>query len=120
MAQRLVLVVEDDHDTRVVLRDALESAGYSVQSAADGAAGLRLLRTCPAVDVVLLDLMMPMVNGYEVLREFEEGKAHSKVPVVVMSAYSDGGLLKNGRAFLPKPLDLTRLLDAVAQYSQVS
>jgi DNA-binding response OmpR family regulator len=79
-----VLVVDDEPNIRLVFRTALESAGYLVDEAAEGASALGLLKESPR-DVVLLDLQMPGVGGMEVLRRLrDEG---DDVPVVIVTAY---------------------------------
>jgi len=80
-----VLIVDDDEGTRDVLRRTLVREGWTVREAADGADGLRQLAACkPAV--VLLDLMMPQMNGFEMLRAMRENPAWHDVPVVIVTS----------------------------------
>jgi len=78
-----VLVVEDDDDLALGLRDNLEIEGYVVQVAGDGRAGLDAVRH-DAPDLVLLDLMLPETDGFRVLRALRDGG--SRVPVLVLTA----------------------------------
>jgi two-component system response regulator AtoC len=107
-----VLVVDDDDDVRTSLSEFLTSGGYRVRSAAGGAEALELLQSEPAVDGVLLDLVMPRVDGFEVLRRMRERPG--QVPVVVLSALSDAEdvvkAMKLGASdYLPKPFDIGEL-----------
>lgn len=117
MSQR-ILVVDDDKGIREVLREVLTLAGYQVVEAENGAVALRMLRETPKPDLVLLDLMMPVMSGWKVLELLEAGdKDLATVPVVVMSAVSASlkGLEQKGgvRACFVKPVDIDVLLDAV-------
>jgi PAS domain S-box-containing protein len=80
-----VLIVEDDGDTRALLRRALEQAGMHVEEAADGREGLDRVRAC-LPDLVLLDLMMPEIDGFEFLRRLRSNSATESVPVIVLTA----------------------------------
>lgn len=105
MVARNVLLIEDDPRVRRMLRLALEDEGYGVLEAGDGEAGLaELARESP--DVVLLDLMLPDVEGFEVCRELRRG---SDVPVIVVSARADShdivaGLEAGADDYVTKPL----------------
>jgi two-component system response regulator AtoC len=103
-----ILVVEDDTDTRSALAEVLASAGYRVRTAATGAEGLATLQAVPEVDAVLLDLVMPDMDGFELLRRHRE--MHGRAAVVVLSALSEAEnvvkAMKFGAAdYLPKPFD---------------
>lgn len=88
----LVLVVEDDDDTRDSLEDLLGHAGYGVLAAANGAAALSLLRAAPQArnppcDLVILDLMMPVMNGWDFHARLKANPRLAHVPVLLLSAY---------------------------------
>lgn len=111
-----ILVVEDDPDIRTVMADALGAAGYAVDVAGDGAEGLAALRHATYA-LVILDLMMPQVDGLDLLRQGTAGGA-SLPPVLVVSAAPPEGLLAAkalGAAYLRKPFDLDVLLSMVAR-----
>ena len=82
----LVLVVEDDRDTRAILGDLLEDEGYAVPRAANGAEAFGLLRSGRPPCVILLDLVMPAMNGWEFRAHQLRDPALRKVPVAVMTA----------------------------------
>lgn len=112
-----ILVVEDDAALRRMIVMFLRAAGYDVREAADGVEGLVLARDEPP-DLVLLDLMMPGLNGWDVLRRLKHGASTAHVPVIVLTASVGAALtdraLKLGAArYLVKPLDTRALIDAV-------
>jgi CheY-like chemotaxis protein len=117
-----VLLVDDDDDIRMLLRVALEEQGYTVFEAPDGAPALERLRIHPAGMVVLLDLRMPGVDGYAVLRAVAQPTVlAARHAYVVMSADTPDQLRTIrqefaglGVTFFAKPFDLGELLDAVA------
>ncbi len=80
-----VLVVDDDPVSRDLLRPVLEAEGWAVDVAEDGQAGLRRVAEAPP-DLILLDLMMPGINGFEVAAELHRNEAWRSIPVVVMTA----------------------------------
>jgi signal transduction histidine kinase/CheY-like chemotaxis protein len=84
-AGRRALIVEDDDDTRRWLQGALKREGWEVREAADGREALECLARAP-VDVILLDLMMPEMDGFEFLAERRKHKALAKIPVIVVTA----------------------------------
>lgn len=112
MNHKTILVIEDDHETRVVLRQVLEEAGYFVVSAGNGAAGLALLRGMTSPSVILLDIMMPIMSGDEFLKIIREDKERSGIPVLQMSAGSTPQRQGTCGVFY-KPLDLRKLLKAI-------
>jgi CheY-like chemotaxis protein len=117
-----VLVVDDDASLRALLASVLEDAGYTVVQASDGKPALDLLRQHAEGLVVLLDLHMPMVSGYEVLRAVEaEAPLLTRHAYLVMSA-EDGPLpvdfaqmlARHDIPYFTKPFAVQAVLDAVA------
>jgi two-component system response regulator AtoC len=107
-----ILVVEDDADTRSALCEYLGAAGYRVRTAATGAEGLAALQGEGDVDAVLLDLVMPDMDGFELLRRHRAGEG--RAAVVVLSGLSEAEnvvkAMKFGAAdYLPKPFDPSEL-----------
>lgn len=115
-----ILVVEDDTSIRELLVELLESEGYSVASAVNGLEGLKYLQTQVSPDLILIDLMMPVMDGYSFRSEQLKNALWSKIPTVVMSAEANAKeKMKNFQitAFLSKPVELDTILKTVAQYS---
>ncbi|MDP6823450.1 MAG: response regulator [Dehalococcoidia bacterium] len=82
---QLILVVDDNPDVRLALTTLLEDEGYEVAEADDGDVGLEAARERKP-DLILLDLMMPRMNGFDTLRELKRDESLSDVPVVVLTA----------------------------------
>jgi CheY-like chemotaxis protein len=110
-----VLVVDDETAIADALQDILSMEGYEVVTALNGHEGLRLLNELKP-DLVLLDLMMPVMDGRELLRRVQADPQLRGIPVVVMSA---GRITeeerRTARAILAKPFALDALLRTVAQ-----
>lgn len=109
-----ILVVEDNDDVREMMAVTLELEGHQVSTAVNGRDALEQLRTGDKPCVILLDLMMPVMNGWELRREIESDPALADVPVIVISA-ATGELVRSTRAdaFITKPIDIDQLLDVV-------
>ena len=99
----IVLVVDDDAEIRETLSALLQHEGYTVLRAENGVQALDQLRRMHP-DCVLLDLMMPVMSGWEVLEEIQESEELKLIPVVVVSAMCAPG----AKACLQKPVDLEK------------
>lgn len=111
-----MLVVDDDSGIRDSLAECLEAEGYRVSTAQNGADALeRLAEARP--DVIVVDLLMPVMNGYQFLARIREDAALGRIPVVLMSGATPrpGHLLPAADALLPKPFELDDLLAAVCR-----
>ena len=115
METKPVLVVDDDPDIRETLRFVLEAAGYSVYLAANGKEALDLLlETEPLPGLILLDLMMPIMSGDEMLLALRAIHSLAAIPVTIVTA-SVTAMPREASGLLRKPVDLDALLDVVAQ-----
>ncbi len=113
-----VLIVEDDSDLREMMAQLLTLEGFQSKTVANGKEALRYLsdaNTPP--DVILLDLMMPVMDGWEFRKVQQADPVLARVPTIVLSALDQGRAndLKPA-AFLKKPLDFDRLLQLVREY----
>jgi CheY-like chemotaxis protein len=118
-SQLHILVVEDDPITRELLKSALEGRGHSVACAANGEEALQVLRSAPPAGLILLDLMMPVMNGYQFLQEKMRDPRLAPVPVVVLSAAcpEEGQAMALSVAeFLHKPVEVEELTRRVRQH----
>ena len=109
----MLFLIEDEPDIRDSLRDVLEMEGYEVQTASNGREAQEALRHLPTPELILLDMLMPVMNGKEFRHWQLEVPRLSQVPVIVLSAdpsqrSNDGSVLH-----LQKPVDLSELLSAV-------
>lgn len=113
VAKKRILVVDDDLPLRGMLAAALHQHGFQVLLAGDGAEGQRALHIHNP-DVVLLDLAMPNVNGWDFLQYVQQSGHAKKVPIIVVSAHlrvePQAVLQMGARAILPKPFNLEDLL----------
>jgi CheY-like chemotaxis protein len=122
MSCRPILLVEDDPDIRAMIAQLLELEGYRVRVSANGVDGLQILRGLEGEErpgLILLDLMMPVMNGWQFRAEQACDPALEEIPVVVMSG--DGQVTEKGppvraASFLRKPVDLDVLLDTVRRH----
>lgn len=110
---RTILVIEDDHDTRTAIRQALEDNGHRIYSATNGSEGLRLLKKIEKLDLIVVDMIMPIMNGEEFIKAKEENDVYAKVPLLVITSFKEKLSFIGNNAFLLKPLDLELLLSKV-------
>ena len=110
-----VLIVEDEEDLREMLRDALELNGYAVVTAAEGQAALERLADIEQPCLVLLDLVMPGMNGWEFYEQIRQRPELASVPVIVHSS-SPNSAPRGVTRVLRKPLMLDSLLSVVREY----
>ena len=110
-----ILVVEDDDETRLMLREALTDEGFEVITAQDG---LHALRTFAAAtpDAIVLDFDLPLLSGPEVVHEWRTRRPGEHVPVIGMSALREGPLVARElhlTTFLQKPFEIDALISAI-------
>lgn len=113
MSKKCVLVIEDDANIRDVLKLALNFEGYDVVTAKNGKEGLDALETSIKPGLILLDLMMPVMNGWEFVDHLKEEHKFEDIPIVVVSAYSERAKAIECTDFVVKPLELETLLTSV-------
>ncbi|WP_437336685.1 response regulator [Sorangium sp. So ce394] len=114
---RAILVIEDDQGVSDALVGVLSDEGYQVMTARNGAEALARLRDAPAPALIVLDLMMPMMDGYAFRAEQLRIPAIADVPVVVLTAGAAPRAAELGPVdILKKPVNLAALLDAVRRY----
>jgi CheY-like chemotaxis protein len=113
-----ILLIEDDADVSVSISGALADEGHPVAVARNGRDALEYLRTHAPPKVILLDLMMPVMDGWSFRAAQKQDPRWASIPVVVLSAVNDGKRVAQLAAndFLAKPLELSRLRDAVERY----
>jgi CheY-like chemotaxis protein len=106
-----ILIVEDEDDIRESLQEVLGSEGYNVNVASNGKEALEMLNSIPTPDLILLDLLMPEMNGMEFREKQMQMEKFSNIPVVVMSAdnYAKQKAKKMHAGFLKKPFELSDL-----------
>jgi CheY-like chemotaxis protein len=111
-------VVEDDEATREMLRYLVESAGYSVVTASNGREALEHLRTGLAPSLILLDLMMPVMDGCEFDHVVARDLQLSSIPTVVVTAFPERATgLARHLGVMQKPVEIDAVLALVKQYA---
>jgi CheY-like chemotaxis protein len=113
---RRILLVEDDVDVRDAVAETLADAGYEVSTASNGQAALEILRSGTTLPgLILLDLMMPVMDGWAFRDEQRRDPAISSLPVVALTAHGDvSALAVDG--YLRKPIEPDELLDTLARF----
>lgn len=118
MSKRSILVVDDDPDSRAMVRTILESDGFAVEEASGGREALERMETySPAL--VLLDIMMPEMNGYDVLVHMKQKAETQNIPVIMVTAKGDPEDLITGykdygvEYYITKPFTTRQLLAGV-------
>jgi CheY-like chemotaxis protein len=112
-----VLIVEDDDSAREALSDCLEMEGFRVAAACNGKEALDYLRSAHLPKVILLDLYMPVMTGWEFREAQKKDAAIADIPVVVVTAFGSGMTKRiDANVIMHKPLDLDRLLTVIREY----
>jgi CheY-like chemotaxis protein len=123
MKCKSILIIEDDVNIQEAIKEALEINGYpQIYTADNGLEGLELLKKIEKPCAILLDVMMPVMNGWEFLKTVKqdhEFNAVATIPIVIVSAARDAEKLayENGaEGFVKKPVDLESLYASVGRY----
>jgi DNA-binding response OmpR family regulator len=122
MSKKYVLIVDDDPDLVETVSMMLESKGYEVGKAYDGIEGEESIKK-RRPDVLILDVMMPRKNGYELCKELKSNKWTKDIPVVLLTAVGEAvptttyshaeGMATEAEDYIPKPVDAKTLVEAV-------
>lgn len=111
-----ILVVEDDLLIAEVVREFLEDAGHRVIHAVNGRDAMRALRSLERPCLVLLDLMMPVMDGWQFMEVVQKDVTLAPIPIAVTSAVADDRARERARVVLRKPYDLDVLLRIVDEF----
>lgn len=117
---RRILLVEDTADNREIIRDLMDSVGYELLEAHDGAAGLAMA-TEHKPDLILMDIQLPVIDGYEVTRRLKADPALCDIPIIAVTSYALSGDEDKTRqagcdAYVPKPFSPRQLLAIINQF----
>jgi CheY-like chemotaxis protein len=112
-----ILIVDDDPSTRFVLRMILEREGYTIVEAGNGAAALDLIRPDPLPDIVMTDLMMPVMTGMQLIQRLRSEPRTASIPIVVVSSNPEAALKLQAsghvNAIVTKPFTASKLADRI-------
>ena len=116
---RKILVAEDDLASRELIREILEARGYEVVEVGDGQEAVQKIAE-KKPDLVLLDIQMPLLDGFGVLRQLRQDSRFASLPVVAVTAYAMQGdrakaLAAGFDAYLTKPLNAAALKKQIEQ-----
>lgn len=111
-----ILVVEDNIDIQESLKATLENEGYSVFTADNGKEAIDQLGKIPTPCLILLDLMMPIMNGWEFVEEINKDIMLSSIPIVVVTAIGDSKNSPKTDGYIPKPINFDALISAVCKH----
>lgn len=119
MSQR-ILIIEDQEDNRRILRDLLESVGFELFEATTGEEGVRLAETAHP-DLILMDVQMPVLDGYEATRQIKAQTGLRNVPIIVVTSYALSGddakaKAAGADAYVAKPFSPRKLLATIRKF----
>jgi two-component system cell cycle response regulator DivK len=121
---KVILIVEDEPKSLKLIRDLLQASGYKTVEATDGEQGIELAKS-KKPDLILMDIMMPKVDGYTACREIKMDKATKAIPVVMLTSL-DYELNKElsrdmgANGYMTKPVDRQELLDVISRFLPTS
>jgi two-component system alkaline phosphatase synthesis response regulator PhoP len=112
-----VLVVDDEADLIRILQFGLEAIGYQVETASDGQEALKKARE-QKPDIILLDLMLPKLDGYKVCRLLKFDERYKNIPIIILSARTQEGdqllaMEMGANRFITKPYDFSEVLSHI-------
>lgn len=115
--KKRLLVVDDEQDMLLAIKLRLEASGYDVHTATDGLTGLNLARTLKP-DLIILDIMLPKMNGYKISRFLKYDEEYKHIPVIMLTALSGDddrttGVETGANAYITKPFETQQLIDTV-------
>jgi CheY-like chemotaxis protein len=111
-----IMIVEDDTQIRNVLAEVLEDEGYTTLGAANGSLALQALASTTRPDLIITDIMMPVMDGLRLCASVQADPATAGIPIMLMSAGNNQHMVDGCRcaAFLAKPFQITTVLDLVS------
>ncbi|MGE0083060.1 MAG: response regulator transcription factor [Desulfococcaceae bacterium] len=122
MSKKRILVVDDEPDFAAIVQKNLKKEGFDVEVAYDGVQALEKVKANPP-DAIVLDVMMPEKDGYEVCRELKSSDAYRNIPIVMLTAVADhvsstryshsDGMSMEADDYLPKPASADQITDSI-------
>ncbi|HYG14640.1 MAG TPA: response regulator [Bacteroidia bacterium] len=121
MAIKNVLIIDDDPRNIFALKATLEAEGFTCLSAMDAFEGLNILKSDAVIDIILMDMMMPEMDGYEAIPKIRELENRKKLPVIAVTAQAMIGdrekcLQAGANDYISKPVNVDKLLAMLEAY----
>jgi CheY-like chemotaxis protein len=121
LKDKCVLIVDDDERNRFALSSYLDTLDMKVFTANDGQAAINILKSGKTIDLILLDIMMPVIDGYEMLRVLKQDISLRDIPVIAVTAKAmkgdDAKCMEAGASdYIPKPIDLKNFLSKLTKW----
>jgi CheY-like chemotaxis protein len=121
LAGKKVLIVDDDIRNVFALTSILESHGIEVKFAKNGKDGIATLEAAPDIDLVLMDIMMPEMDGYETIRSIRSNDRYRRLPIVALTAKAMKGdrekcFEAGATDYISKPVDVIRLISVMKRW----
>lgn len=118
MAQKRILLADDEDDIKTIVKLYLEASGYEVLTAFDGLDTLSMAET-EKPDVIVLDVMMPVLDGFEVARKLKANPLTREIPIIMLSAANQSSAIRKGlqvgaRDYVVKPFEPSKLEQVIA------
>jgi CheY-like chemotaxis protein len=121
LKNKSVLIVDDDERNCFALSSYLDMLEMKVFTASDGESAMKVLKSGNSIDLILLDIMMPIMDGYEVLRALKKDSVLNKIPVIAVTARAMKGddmkcLDAGASDYIPKPIDLKSFVSKMLKW----
>lgn len=121
LKNKTVLIVDDDERNRFALSSYLDMLEMNVFTASDGESALNLLKTEKSIDLILLDIMMPVMDGYEMLKKLRNDSSTRDIPVIAVTAKAMKGddvkcFEAGATDYIPKPIDLKSFISKMEKW----
>jgi len=115
---KVILIVDDDQRNIFALRLTLKAKGYQVLSSASASDAIQLLEANKEVSLVLMDMMMPDIDGYEAIRLIHNSVFIGKLPIIAVTAQAMSGdrekcLEAGAQSYVSKPIDVDKLMGEI-------
>lgn len=119
--EKTILIVDDDNRNIFALELTLKARKYRYVSCSTAAEGLRILRTDPNIGLVLMDMMMAEMDGYQTIRIIRSSTEYPEVPVIAVTANAMSGdrekcLEAGANGYISKPINVDQLLDMIEKW----
>jgi putative two-component system response regulator len=119
-----ILIVDDNENIRGLLKNVLRFEGYETASATNGKEALEMLATDQKPDLILMDIEMPVMDGYQTCKEIRDNKEYSSIPIIVLTAVYNKNVIKKvltigANDYIAKPFEPEELLARISSHIRI-